>query len=115
MCYNFFMKVSVIILDMNIINKMLYREALKLSNKIDTYKNEGYNIEYDISKNILIVKYLNSNEYKINIINENNALYWCLKPYKDSYFTTSIDNDIDMVLFTIKENETLNKCGELND
>ncbi len=102
-------------LNMNIKNEKIYKEVLKLTDKIDKYKNKGFDIKYDTNNNILIVNYLNSNEYKINIINENDGLYWCLKPYKDSYFTTSIDNDIDMVLFAIKENETLYKCGELND
>lgn len=60
---------------------------------------------YDIclDGNLIRVEYQN-NFYYIDIIEEENTLYWYLKPYKDSFFTTAITpNSFERVLFAITE------------
>ena len=92
---------------MNILTDKLYAESISITNNIDKYISKGYDIKYDINNNVLIVKYNNKSEYTIKIIQDNNELYWYLEPYNNTYYTTLFENGFDMVLFAIKENETL--------
>lgn len=92
---------------MNILTDKLYAESISITNNIDKYISKGYDIKYDINNNVLIVKYNNKSEYTIKIIQDNNELYWYLEPYNKTYYTTLFENGFDMVLFAIKENETL--------
>ena len=97
---------------MKILTDKLYEESILIADNIDKYIPKGYNIKYDTINNVLIVKYNNSNDYIIKIIEENNKLYWYLEPYNKTYYTTLFENGFDMILFAIKENETLYHGGE---
>lgn len=87
----------------------LYKEILLLTDNLDEYTKEGFKIKYDTVNNHLIVNYNNSKDYIIKVISYNNNFYWHLSPYKNSYYTTLYSNGIDIVLFSIKENELINK------
>ena len=99
---------------MNLRKDKIYRQALFLTNNMDKYKDDGYNIKYDINNNQLIVFYHNK-EYNVKIIEDNNELYWHLEPYNNTYYTTLYDNGFDMILFAIKENETIYRKDDIND
>lgn len=90
---------------MNKLDEKLYNTILLIMDNIDKYNNDGYNILYDLLNKQLIVNYKNSKDYFINIIEDNNTLYWKLQPYNNSNYTTDYDNGLDIVLFAIKENE----------
>ena len=87
----------------------LYNELVSIINRIDDYSKDGFKIKYDISNNAFIVNYKNSKDYFIRITNDSNECSWKLEPYNNSHFTTAYDNGFDMVLFAIKENETIYK------
>lgn len=92
-------------LRMNKLDEKLYNTILLIMDNIDKYNNGGYNILYNLLNKQLIVNYKNSKDYFINIIEDNNTLYWKLQPYNNSNYTTDYDNGLDIVLFAIKENE----------
>ena len=72
---------------------------------IPTYEKYKDTDMYDIClyKNLIRVRY-NHNFYYIDIIVDNNELYWKLMPYKKSFYTTIInDNSFERVLFAITE------------
>lgn len=57
-------------------------------------------------KNHLEIVYFKQ-AYYITVVEINNELYWYLKPYRNSFYTTPIGdhfiNSFERVLFTIKE------------
>ena len=75
------------------------------------YPNKKYTGPYQMrvaSNNTLKIKY-NKHYYIISIVEENNQLFWKMKPYRNSYFTTIIDeySSFDRVLFAIKEHDEI--------
>ena len=72
----------------------------------DKYKKEGFIIwAHD---DYYRIKY-NHKIYKVSIINENEKLYWKLRPYNKSYFTTEVKeySSFENVIFAIKENDKI--------
>lgn len=95
--------------------KQFYKFIRDDRNLVLQYKNDGYEIEWDLYKAILTVTYKNK-KYVITITKINNHFYWHLSPYNNSYFETKIDRtkcNLDYVFLAIKENEEFfNKKGE---
>ena len=89
--------------------KIIYDEIISIIDKIDEYSKEGYSIKYDFNDNVFRISYNNSLDYVAKLYNDNNSLLWFLEPYNNSHFTTAYDNGFEMVLFAIKENETIFK------
>lgn len=56
---------------------------------------------------IITIKYHNK-EYKLKLVNENNNLFWILKPYKNTFFYTKLKN-IGALLLAIKEDNDPNE------
>lgn len=91
------------------IPKMMLKELDKFIQNKDTfnqYINDGFAFHYDLYTFNLIITY-SSKEYVVNLINKDEQLYWHLAPYNNSFFETSIDNGLDIVIFAIKENDEL--------
>lgn len=75
------------------------------------YPNNLYIGEYKMriaSENSIKIIY-KRHHYIITIIEEDGIFYWSLKPYRDSFFATRIDNysSLDRVLFAIKEHHEI--------
>lgn len=92
---------------MNEIDKKTYESLILTINNINDYNKNGYKVKFNIKIKTFVVSYLNSKKYYIRIIPYNNQLYWHLKPYNTTYYTTLYSNGLDMILFAIKENELL--------
>lgn len=90
------------------IPKMMLTKMDELINSKDfqTYINYGYKMEYDLYSCELIITYLKK-QYVVTLVNKDGQFYWHLVPYNKSFFETSIDNGLSIVLFAIKENEEL--------
>lgn len=79
---------------------------IQINNK---YKQRGY--ELYLKGNFLEIIYIGI-KYQIKIVKHKDGFYWHLKPYKNSFFETKVDNSIntlDMVLFAINDNETIHR------
>lgn len=87
---------------------MLEHLDLLIQNKeqYNNYLKDGYEFYFEPETIKLIVNY-KSKEYVISIIEEEKQLYWHLIPYNNSVFNTAIENGLNVVLFSIKENEKL--------
>lgn len=91
------------------IPKMMLKELDKFIQNKDTfnqYINDGFTFNYDLYTFELIITY-RSKEYVVNLKNKDEQLYWHLVPYNNSFFETSIDNGLYIVVFAIKENDEL--------
>lgn len=95
---------------MESLNKIFNFQKNILANKIVLYQNDGYQITYSNDDDIIIITH-NNLEYKVKIVKVENDYFWNLTPYNNSSFLTNINNpnSFDMVLFAIKENDTLYK------
>ena len=88
---------------------MLYKQIIPAFFKIDP-EEKIYKIF--LYKNLIRVKY-DHHFYYIDIIEENGEFYWQLTLYKNSYYTTIInDGSFERVLFAITE--ARDKKGENN-
>ena len=81
--------------------EMFSKQIVPTFEKLKHENNNTFDI--GISKNLIRVKY-NHHFYYIDIIEENGEFYWKLTPYKDSYYTTIVnDRSFERVLFAITE------------
>ena len=81
--------------------KLLREQIVPTFEKLKSENDNTFDI--GISKNLIRVKY-DHHFYYIDIIEENGEFYWKLMPYKNSYYTTIInDGSFKRVLFAITE------------
>ena len=81
--------------------KLLREQIVPTFEKLKSENDNTFDI--GISKNLIRVKY-DHHFYYIDIIEENGEFYWKLMPYKNSYYTTIInDGSFERVLFAITE------------
>ena len=81
--------------------EMFSKQIVPTFEKLKRENNNTFDI--GISKNLIRVKY-NHHFYYIDIIEENGEFYLQLTPYKDSYYTTIInDGSFERVLFAVEE------------
>lgn len=73
----------------------------------DEYTKQGFKITQERCTNTFLnIKYHN-HKYKAKIIKIAKEYFWKLTPYRDTYFTTAVENEnsFELVLCAIKEHE----------
>ena len=72
----------------------------------DRYSEEGFIIW--LHEDYLRIKY-NHKVYTVTVVEENEKLYWKLKPYNKSYYMTEIKeySSFEAVIYAIKDNDKI--------
>lgn len=99
------------------IPRMMLKELDKLienKDKFNQYIKDGFSIHYDLYTFNLLITY-KKKEYVVSLIHKNEQFYWHLTQYNNSFYETTIDNGLDIILFAIKENEKLYSDKKRND
>lgn len=102
---------------MSDIPKMMLKELDKLienKDRFNQYIKDGFSIHYDLYTFNLLITYKRK-EYTVNLIQKNEQFYWHLTQYNNSFYETTIDNGLDIILFVIKEDEKLYSDKKRND
>ena len=95
--------------------KLILKELDKFINTkaFNQYIKDGFTFHYDLYTFDLLITY-SSKEYVVNLVVKDGQYQWRLTPYNNSFFETSINNGLDIVIFAIKENENLYVRKEIN-
>lgn len=99
------------------IPRMMLKELDKLiknKDKFNQYIKDGFSIHYDLYTFNLLITYKRK-KYVVSLIHKNEQFYWHLTQYNNSFYETTIDNGLDIILFAIKENEKLYSDKKRND
>ena len=107
LCYNLSIYLERV-LNLDKIKELFNTQKINQIQNLESYKNNGYIFNYSNNENNLSIFY-NDIHYEVKIIKIENNYFWHLSPYNNSCFVTNLNNpnSFDMVLFAIKENDTL--------